>query len=77
MITTEASSTTMSWATAMTARALKRLGSPSGWAAKSWSGRSKVVVMWGAPVSWVVPIRPEGSGEAPAEVGLDSATGLP
>ena len=43
MITTEASSTTMSWATAMMARARKRLGSRSG--PVVWSGRSRVEVM--------------------------------
>ena len=37
MITTEASSTTMSWATAMMARARKRLGSRSGPGPVIWS----------------------------------------
>src|SRR5580704_570740 len=45
MITTEASSTTMSWATAMMANARKRLGSRSGPGPVVWSGRSRVDVM--------------------------------
>ena len=51
MITTEASSTTMSWATAMMASARKRLGSrstpgPLGWSGRSRAGaRSRVEVM--------------------------------
>ena len=43
MMTTEASSTTMSWATAITASALKRLGSRSGITASA--GLSMVEVM--------------------------------
>ena len=42
MMTTEASSTTMSWATAMMAKARKRLGSRSGPGPFGWSGRSRV-----------------------------------
>ena len=41
-MTTEASSTTMSWATAMTARARKRLGSPPGGVDSACSEASKV-----------------------------------
>ncbi len=50
MITTEASSTTISWATAITAKARKRLGSaPGSGPAGSGVGwlRSIVEVMWG------------------------------
>jgi hypothetical protein len=49
MITTEASSTTISWATAMTARARNRLG--SAWV-PCWASElemSSVVVIW---ISW-------------------------
>src|SRR5271157_3203612 len=45
MITTEASSTTMSWATAMMASARKRFGSSWGWGPVVWSGRPRVEVM--------------------------------
>ena len=45
MITTEASSTTMSWATAMMASARKRLGSRSGPVPKVGLGVSRVEVM--------------------------------
>ena len=59
MITTEASSTTMSWATAITARARKRLGSAPG-SGRAGSGvgwlRSIVEVIW-VSVSWEVRLR--------------------
>ena len=60
MMTTEASSTTMSWATAMTASALKRLGSPAGGRGHVLVRTVKVVVMMGSPVS--VAVVPESPG---------------
>ena len=75
MITTEASSTTMSWATAMMASARKRLGSRSGRGSGSvWSGRSRVEVM-AFSVSWKVR-DPIGPAPGPADVLTWKGSGL-
>ena len=55
MVTIEASSTTISWATAMTARARKRLGfGPDGSDLTIWTVGSYVVDIRGVSVVWRV-----------------------